>query len=150
MDPYELIRAHLGQEVPYATLTGVELVEITDGVATARMQQRRETENHIKGQYAGAIFTLGEVASVAAVAGALAPVILQMRPVAEMAEITYSKVAEGSLSATARTSRCGTDLMAEIDSQGKTAFDVTIDIRDSSDDTVVEMKVNWYVSPTHN
>lgn len=150
MDPYELIKAHLGQAVPYATSTGVELVEITDGVTVARMVHRRETENHIKGQDAGAIFTLGEAASGAAVAGILAPVILQMRPVAVMAEITYRKFAQGTLTATARTSRAGADLMAEIEKQGKTEFDVAIDICDVSGETVVEMKVNWYVSPTRN
>lgn len=147
MDPYEMIKAHLGQAVPYATHTGVELLDITDGTATAKLDQRRETENHIKGQHAGAMFTLGEAASGAAVAGALAPVILQMRPVAAVAEITYKRFAQGTLIATATTSRKGADLMAEIEEAGKTAFDVTIDIRDAEDQTVVEMKVNWYVSP---
>lgn len=148
MDPYEIIKTHLGQAVPYATHTGVELVEITDGTATAQLAQRSETENHIKGQHEGAMFTLGEAASGAAVAGALAPVILQMRPVAAMAEITYRKFAQGTLTAVARTSRASADLMAEIKAEGKTAFDVMIDIRNADDDTVVEMKVNWYVSPT--
>lgn len=150
MDPYEVIKTHLGQAVPYATHTGVELLEITDGIATARLEQRRETENHIKGQHAGAMFTLGEAASGAAVAGALAPVILQMRPVAAMAEITYRKFAQGTLTATAKTSRGGADLMAAIQADGKVAFDVVVDIRDAEEDTVVEMKVNWYVSPLRN
>ncbi|WP_299030586.1 DUF4442 domain-containing protein [uncultured Sulfitobacter sp.] len=150
MDPYEMIKAHLGQSVPYATHTGVELIEVGDGIATARLDQRSETENHIKGQHAGAMFTLGETASGAAVAGALAPVILQMRPVAAIAEITYRKFAQGTLTATARTSRSGPELMAEIEAEGKVAFEVAIDIRDSVDETVVEMMVNWYVSPTRS
>lgn len=150
MDPYELIKTHLGKAVPYATHTGVELLEITDGTATAQLEQRAETENHIKGQHAGAMFTLGEAASGAAVAGALAPVILQMRPVAAMAEITYKKFAQGTLIATATTSQRGAELMAAIKAEGKVAFDVTIDIRNAQGETVVEMKVNWYVSPTRN
>lgn len=150
MDPYEMIKTHLGQAVPYATHTGVELLEITDGTATARLQQRNETENHIKGQHAGAMFTLGEAASGAAVAGALAPVILQMRPVAAMAEITYRKFAQGTLIAKAHTSKSGADLMAAIKSDGKVAFEVAIDIRNAENETVVEMKVNWYVSPTRD
>jgi acyl-coenzyme A thioesterase PaaI-like protein len=148
MDPYEMIKTHLGQAVPYATHTGVELLTITDGTATAKLEQRTDTENHIKGQHAGAMFTLGEAASGAAVAGALAPVILEMRPVAAMAEITYRKFAQGTLTATAQTSRTGAELMAAIKADGKVAFDVTIDIRNAADETVVEMKVNWYVSPT--
>ncbi len=147
MNPYDMIKAHLGQAVPYAAHTGVELVEISDGVATARLEQRRETENHIEGQHAGAMFTLGEAASGAAVAGALAPVILDMRPVAANAQISYLKFAKGRLTATARTSQQGGALMDAIKADGKVAFDVMVDIRDASDETVVEMKVNWYVSP---
>ena len=150
MDPYEMIKAHLGQAVPYATHTGVELLDITDGTATARLVQRAETENHIKGQHAGAMFTLGEAASGAAVAGALAPVIAQMRPVAAMAEITYRKFAQGTLVATARISRSAAELLAALEDEGKVAFDVSIDIRNADEDVVVEMKVNWYVSPTRN
>lgn len=40
--------------------------------------------------------------------------------------------------------------MALIDRDGKVAFDVEIDIRNAKDETVVEMKVNWYVSPIRN
>ena len=152
MDPYEMIKAHLGKAVPYATHTGVELLEISDGMATARLAQRPETENHIKGQHAGAMFTLGEAASGAAVAGILAPVISQMRPVAVMAEITYRKFAQGTLvaTATATASRSGPELLAALKAAGKVIFDVMIDIRDAEGDSVVEMKVNWYVSPTRN
>lgn len=148
MDPYEMIKAHLTQTVPYALHTGVELLEVADGKGVARLEQRPETENHIMGQHAGAMFTLGETASGAAVAGALAPVILQMRPVAAMAEITYRKFAQGTLMATARTSASGSELMAAIEREGKVSFDVTIEICNADGDCVVEMKVNWYVSPT--
>lgn len=148
MDPYEMIKTHLGQAVPFAAHTGVELLMIADGTATAQLAQARETENHINGQHAGAMFTLGEAASGAAVAGALAPVILQMRPVAATAKIAFVKFAKGTLTATARTSRKGAELMAEIEASGKVAFDVDVDIKNRDGETVVEMKVNWYVSPT--
>lgn len=47
------------------------------------------------------MFTLGEAASGAALAGAFAPVILQVRPVPAGAQITYVKIAKGRLFATA-------------------------------------------------
>ncbi|MEP1768211.1 MAG: DUF4442 domain-containing protein [Sulfitobacter sp.] len=150
MDPYEMIKAHLGEAVPFASHVGVELLHIADGLATAQLEQRRETENHISGQHAGAMFTLGEAASGAAVAGALAPVILKMRPVAAVAEINYRKFAQGTLTATATTARKGAELIAAIETEGKVAFDVAIDICNAEGDTVVEMKVNWYVSPTRS
>lgn len=146
MNPYEMIKTHLGQAVPYATHAGVELLEIGDGTACARLRQRNKTENHVKRQHAYAMVTLGETASGAAVAGALVPVILKMRPVAAMAEITYRKFAQGTLTATAQTSRPGAELLAEIQTEGKITFDVAVDLRDAVGDTVVEMKLNWYVS----
>ncbi|MDF1728700.1 MAG: YiiD C-terminal domain-containing protein [Sulfitobacter sp.] len=146
MNPYDMIRSHLDSAVPFATHVGVKLLEIGDGTASAELVQRQEVSNHIKSMHAGAMFTLGEAASGAAMAGALAPVILDMRPVAATGQIAYRKLALGTLTAHARTSRPGADLMKEIEEAGKVAFDVTVDIQDSSGDTVVEMTVNWYVS----
>lgn len=142
-----MIKAHLGQAVPFANHVGVEITSVADGRAEARLDQRRDTQNHIDGQHAGAMFTLGEAASGAAVAGALAPVILDMRPVAATAQIAYKKFAQGTLVATATTSRPGAELMQAIQTDGKVAFDVAVDICDAAGDSVVEMTVNWYVSP---
>mgnify|MGYP003776739533 FL=1 len=98
MDHYEMIKAHLGKAVPYATHTGAELLEISDGEAKARLTQRPETENHIKGQHAGAMFTLGEAASGAAVAGILAPVISQMRPLRRWPKLHTASLPKARLS----------------------------------------------------
>lgn len=146
MNPYDMIKAHLDAAVPFANLVGVKLLEIADGTATAELEQRRDVSNHIDSMHAGAMFTLGEAASGAAVAGALAPVILDMRPVAATGQIAFKKVALGTLTAHAKTSRDGAALMQAIKDDGKVAFDVTVDIRDAAGDTVVEMTVNWYVS----
>lgn len=146
MNPYDMIKAHLDAAVPFANLVGVRLLEIADGTATAELEQRRDVSNHIDSMHAGAMFTLGEAASGAAVAGALAPVILDMRPVAATGQIAFKKVALGTLTAHAKTSRDGAALMKAIKDDGKVAFDVTVDIRDAAGDTVVEMTVNWYVS----
>ena len=146
MNPYDMIRAHLDSAVPFATLVGVTLLEIGDGTARAELEQREDVSNHIQSMHAGAMFTLGEAASGAAVAGALAPVILDMRPVAATGQIAFRKVALGTLTAHAATSRDGATLMQSIKDDGKVAFDVAVDIQDAAGDTVVEMTVNWYVS----
>ena len=146
MNPYDMIKAHLDSAVPFATLVGVTLLEIGDGTARAELEQREDVSNHIQSMHAGAMFTLGEAASGAAVAGALAPVILDMRPVAATGQIAFRKVALGTLTAHAATSRDGAALMQSIKDDGKVAFDVAVDIQDAAGDTVVEMTVNWYVS----
>lgn len=146
MTPYDMMKSHLDQAVPFATHVGVKLLEIGDGTASAELVQRQETSNHIGTQHAGAMFTLGEAASGAAMAGAIAPVIMDMRPVAATGQIAFKRIAEGTLTAHAKTSRPGADLLASLQEDGKVAFDVTVDIRNASDETVVEMTVNWHVS----
>jgi acyl-coenzyme A thioesterase PaaI-like protein len=146
MTPYDMIKSHLDTAVPFATHVGVKLLEIGDGTARAELVQRDEVSNHIKSMHAGAMFTLGEAASGAAMAGALAPVILDMRPVAAMGQIAFKKVAIGTLTAHAKTSQEGAALMQAIKDDGKVAFDVTVDIQNAVGETVVEMTVNWYVS----
>jgi len=146
MTPYDMIKSHLDSAVPFANHVGVKLLEIGDGTASAELDQRDEVSNHIQSMHAGAMFTLGEAASGAAMAGALAPVILNMRPVAAVANIAFKKVAKGLLTAQATTSQDGAALMQAIKADGKVAFDVQVEMRDSSGDVVVEMTVNWYVS----
>lgn len=146
MTPYDMIKSHLDTAVPFATHTGVELIENGDGTARARLEQRNEVSNHIQSMHAGAMFTLGEAASGAAMAGALAPVILDMRPVAATAQIGFLKIAKGTLTAHAQTSVPGADLLDRIRSEGKAAFDVVVSIRDENSDDVAEMTVNWHVS----
>lgn len=144
-NPYEMIRTHLSTAVPFANTVGVVLGPITDGAATATLEQRKETSNHIQTQHAGAMFTLGEAASGAALAGALAPVLLQSRPVAKDARIAYVKIAKGTLTASATTERPGPELLAELGAEGKVVFDVNVDITDAEGDTVAEMTVAWHV-----
>ena len=146
MNPYDMIRQHLSQAVPFANHVGVHLLEIGDGVASAELDQRAEVSNHIQSMHAGAMFTLGEAASGAALAGAFGPAILQMRPVAATAGIVFKKVAKGKLTAHARATMTGADLLAAIEAEGKVAFDIHVDVQDSAGDSVVEMTVNWYVS----
>ena len=124
----------------------MNLVGLADGTASAELVQRNETATHIGTKHAGAMFTLGEAASGAAMAGAIAPVIMDMRPVAAMGQIAFKKIAEGTLTAHAKTSRPGAELLSALQEDGKVAFDVTVDIRNEAGETVVEMTMNWHVS----
>ena len=102
MTPYDMIKQHLDAAVPFARHVGVELLEIGDGTASAALEQREDVSNHIQSMHAGAMFTLAEAASGAALAGAFGPAILQLRPVAKTADIAFRKVALGRLTAQAR------------------------------------------------
>lgn len=145
MTPFEMIKTHMTQAIPFAAHVGVELLEIAAGTASATLDQSKETSNHIGSQHAGAMFTLGEAASGGALGGALAPVLLEVRPVAAGARISYVKIAKGRLTAYAQTSQPGAELLATLKTEGKVAFTIEVDIKDETGDTVATMSVDWHV-----
>lgn len=145
MTLHDMIRTQLATSVPFAAHTGVELTEVADGHATARLAQAPTTINHIGSQHAGALFTLGEAASGAAMAGAFATRLAAIRPVAGAAEIRYTRVAKGTITAAATLSEDVPALTARLDSEGKVTFDVAVVMRDEAGDDVATMKVAWHL-----
>ena len=146
MTPYDAIRAQMASAVPFATHAGVELTEIGDGHAAARLVQSGTSVNHIGSQHAGALFTLGEAASGGAMAGAFAPVLLTVRPVAARAEIAYLRIARGTITAEAETTEAGETLRAALEAEGRARFAVDVTLRAESEETVATMRVAWHVS----
>lgn len=144
---YDMIRQQMVGSLPFVRHCGIDLVSIGDGTAEARVTDRAEVKNHIGTPHAGVIFTLAETASGGAMAGAMAPVLASIRPVAAQATIQYLTVAKGDLRAVARTGRSGADLRAELESSGKVRFPVEVEILDGADQPVSKMVVEWYVSP---
>ena len=148
MDPtmFDLIKDHLGTSVPFAAHTGVTLVSVADGAAVATLPDDGPTRNHLATQHAGALFTLAEAASGGAMAGALAPMILEVKPVVSDAQITYRVPARGSITATALTDRAGEDLRAALDADDRVEFRVGVSMRDERDVVVADLDVAWVVS----
>lgn len=146
VSPFEMIRMQMARAVPFAVHAGVELVEVGDGTGTADLPQSADSVNHIGSQHAGALFTLGEAASGAAMAGAFAPVLLEVRPVAAQASIAYRRIARGRIRATARTAEPGETLLTRLRAEGRVAFDVAVDLTDEAGESVAEMVVAWHVS----
>lgn len=146
MNMFQVIKDQFN--VPFATHTGVEITDVADGQGTARMPQTVTSINHIGSQHAGALFTLGEAASGAAMAGAFAPVILEVRPIAGKAEISYTKVAKGMITAQSRTLLPSTELLEKLNADGKVAFNVAVDLTNADGDQVAQMTVAWHVKKT--
>lgn len=72
----EFIRDSLNGMVPFATHCGVEVTEVTAEGGRAELTPSVEIENHLGTLHAGALFTLGEAASGAAMSGVFADMIL--------------------------------------------------------------------------
>lgn len=142
---YDMIRSQLAKSVPFARHAGIEITAISDGSSETELQQSDTSINHIGSQHAGAIFTLGEAASGAAMAGAFAPFLLKMRPVAASATIDYLKIAKGTLSAKAKVEGDTEALRSKLTSNKKVSFPVNVEISNSDDIVIASMSVNWHL-----
>lgn len=148
MTPFDMVRDHLTASVPFARYVDVTIGDISADGATATLDQRDEVSNHIGSVHAGAMFTLGETASGAALAGALVDRLMAIRPVAASAQIKYVAVAKGILRATATLAVPVEEAKAALDQDGKVQFDVNVDMQDQDGKTVATMVVNWHVKAT--
>ena len=143
---YELIRQQMMNTLPFVKLLGIQIDEIGAGTARSSMPEDDKLNNHLGSHHAGAMFTLAETASGAAMAGGFAELIMGLRPVAKEARIQYLKVAQGATHAKARVPGDIAALKQVLQSEGKVAFPVEVDILDSSDTLVAQVQVDWYLS----
>lgn len=140
-----LVRDGMGDSVPFARHTGVVLDEVDDGRAIASLPASSEILNHVATVHAGALFTLAETASGAAMAGAFAPSLFDIRPVVSAATIEYSKPAAAPLRATAAVSTEGRELRARLAEDGRVSFDVDVVIADARERDVARFRATWVV-----
>jgi len=142
----ELILEHLKQAVPFANHVGVELLSMDEGKGEARLQERPHGLNHVATHHAGALFTLAEAASGAAMAGTFASVLTTVRPVAANASIRYLRPARGTITAAAQVDGAIDDLHARLRETGKVQFRVSVLLRNEDMKEVASMEVDWNVS----
>jgi acyl-coenzyme A thioesterase PaaI-like protein len=146
VSPYELIKRGFGSAVPFAAHSFIEVLEVGAGLGIARLQEGPEVHNHIRSVHAGAIFTLGETASAAAMLGVFAEQITLIRPVTTEVTISYLKIAKGSLMATARSSLPAERLQHDLATQGRATLVLTVDIANGRGGIVAQMQAKWTVS----
>lgn len=142
---FEMIREQISKSVPFANHTGVELLALSAQGGVAKLIQRQEVSNHIGTVHAGAIFTLAEAASGAAMAGVFAPNLMTIRPVVSQASIAFLKVGKGILLASAILARPAADVLAEFDAANQTAFDVLVEVKDESETIVATLTATWNI-----
>ena len=144
---FQAIAEGLSAAVPFVRTLGLEYVELSAERALLRMPDRPDLHNHVGGPHAGAIFALGESASGAVVIGTFADLLGRVTPLAAKADIVYTAVAKGDVTAEARLDTARDDVLAQLEA-GKTAkFTVLITIRDAAGATTAEMTVRWALRP---
>lgn len=143
---FETLRAQFAAAVPFARHAGVEIVEIGDGFARTQLTQTEQLSNHIGSLHAGAIFTLAETASGAAMLGAFAEMATTIRPLATEAKISYLKLGRGTIQAQARTVMAGAELREQLRSSGLAAFEINVDVQDERERVIAKVSVQWRVT----
>lgn len=145
MTDFDLIAKGMSQAVPFVGYLGVEVTSIGEGEATAILPDRGELFNHVGSQHAGALFTVAETASGAAFVGAFAERMADLTPLARSAEISYEKIANGTITATARLGIPTEQALATLDADGKVEFPCEVELTDANDVQVAAASVRWHV-----
>ncbi|MFO6429435.1 YiiD C-terminal domain-containing protein [Erythrobacter sp. W302b] len=146
MTPFDALKAQLSAVVPFAAYVGVEITDIGEGTATTVLTQSQNTSNHIATMHAGALFTLAEAASGAAMAGMFLDRLAGLRPVAASSKIDYAKPARGVITAHAEVDGAKPALLAALDSEGKVRFPISVRMEDATGREVARMTVDWHVT----
>lgn len=141
MNP-SLPRSPLGR-VPFVDHARVETLAAGPDVGLARIPEAAELTNHIASVHAGALFTVGETASGAAMLGAFGDLMGGVRAVTRKSEIRYRRIALGEISARAVLGEPAGDVRARLAEAGKADFDVEVVLANAAGETVAEMSVTW-------
>ncbi|WP_157250639.1 DUF4442 domain-containing protein [Nonomuraea typhae] len=141
------VGAFLLQTVPFAGTIGVEFDKVQDGYAACRLPDRADLHNHVQGPHAGALFTLAESASGAAMLSALGDQLSRAVPLATTAVIHYRKLAKGEVTAEARLLADRDEVVARLDAGERPEFEVGVEIKNAEGTLVSEMTVSWTLRP---
>jgi len=142
---FDLIAKGMSQAVPFVGYLGVEVVEISEGEATALLPDRSELFNHVGSQHAGALFTVAETASGTAFVDAFAERMGDLTPLARSAEISYEKIASGTITAKARLGVPAAQALETLDNDGKVEFPCEVELTDADGSRVAAANIRWHV-----
>lgn len=142
---------NLTAAVPFARTVGIAIADVrVDGddiSATATLPDEERLHNHVAGPHAGALYTLGEVASGAVVMAAFGEHLTLGTPLAVRADVAYRKLAAGPVQAVARLGRPVADVLAELAAGGRPEFPVAVEVTRADGAVTTEMTVVWTIRP---
>ncbi|MGW2151787.1 DUF4442 domain-containing protein [Nonomuraea bangladeshensis] len=141
------VGAFLLESVPFARTVGIVFDEVGDGRAVCRLPDREDVRNHVAGPHAGALFTLAETASGAAMLSLLGDELGRATPLTTGARVEYRKFAKGEVRAEARLLAARDAVVAELDAGGRPEFDVAVELTDGDGVLVSTVVITWTLRP---
>lgn len=133
--------------VPWIDTVGVEFGEITAERAETRLPDNPAHHNHVAGPHAAMIFGLGETASGVLALAAFGAALERATPLVVRAEIGYSRLARGPLTAVATLGRPAAEVLAELDAGTRPEFAVEVTVTDAQGRETAAMTVLWTLRP---
>jgi acyl-coenzyme A thioesterase PaaI-like protein len=133
--------------VPMVRTLSLEYLETTADRAVLALPDLPEYRNHVGGPHAGAMFTLAESASGAVVLGAFGDQLGRAVPLPVRAEVAWTKLASGPLTATAELGRPAAEVVAELDAGARPEFPVEVSVRREDGAETSRMTIVWTLRP---
>jgi acyl-coenzyme A thioesterase PaaI-like protein len=131
-----LFSKFVGYAAPYSGTICPSVEELKDGYARVSMSDRRFLRNHLKSVHAIAMMNLAELTTGLALTYGLPD---DARGILTKLEIEYKKKGRGKLTA---------ECTCTVPKHNKRAeYDITAEIRDTSNDVVAKASARWLVGP---
>ncbi|HUR51328.1 MAG TPA: DUF4442 domain-containing protein [Mycobacteriales bacterium] len=148
MTDFDAIRTTMPQVVPAVGTLGIEYDALDATAAVCSLRDDPALHNHVGGLHAGLIFTLAETASGALVMANFEDLLQTgVTPLAASAEIRWSRLAKGRVTATAALGRDAGDIRRELQETGKTVqFPVEV-VMTTDDGETSRMAISWALRP---
>ena len=120
--------SYFNNAIPFAKHVGITVIRASNGEAEALLPDQPELLNHVASQHAGALFTVAEVASGAAMASAFADVLgsASAVPLVREASISYKKIARGAIRARACMAEAVDDIRKRYGDAGRAKFNIEV------------------------
>ncbi|MGI5273712.1 YiiD C-terminal domain-containing protein [Nonomuraea sp. CA-218870] len=136
------------QSVPFARTLGITFDSAADGRAVSRLPDRPDLHNHVGGPHAGALFTLAEAASGAAMLTAFGDQLSRAVPLVAASTVRYLKPAKGEIVASARLLASRDEVVPRLDAGERPEFDVEVEVRNEEGTPVATLTFSWTLLPS--
>ena len=134
--------------VPFNRHVGLQYVSAEPGRCVVRLPDDERLRNHVGSQHAAGLFAAGEAASGGAFMTSFAEHLASLRPLVTRAEIEYTKLARGPITAEAVLGTSLEEIERDLEADGRAAFPVNVKLSDESGNQVAGMVVRWHLRRT--
>jgi len=130
--------------VPGIERTGLKVLELRDRYAKALMPLNEDNTNHVGIMYAGSLFTLGEFSG--GIIHLVSMDFTKFVPIVKEVHIRFRRPAMTDITMeVTMTEQEAERLQAEAEENGKADYELHLELKDQSGETVAEVNGTWQI-----